>query len=222
MSLGLSLVVCSYDLMNDLMSAGIHRLWKDRLVTKLGAGPDTRQLDVAGGTGDIAFRALDSGAGHVTVCDINPSMLDVGRARADGRAGLTWVEGDAQQLPFPDNSFHSYTIAFGIRNVVRLEAALAEAHRVLVPGGRFLCLEFSTVAVPGLDALYELYSHQVIPAMGLVVAGDWDSYQYLVESIRQFPDQQSFAAKIEAAGFSFVEYENLTAGVAAIHSGFKL
>lgn len=226
-------VADTYDLMNDAMSCGIHRLWKDYLITKLDPGPRTKLLDVAGGTGDIAFRFLKKvGADAVTseegasvvVCDINNSMLQVGagRAKAQGHSsGISWVEGDAQKLPFPDASFDCYTIAFGIRNVVRIEEALAEAFRVLKPGGRFLCLEFSKVTTPGLDMLYDFYSFQIIPPMGKVVAGDWDSYQYLVESIRQFPDQETFAGMITRAGFRFVDYENLTAGVAAIHSGFK-
>ena len=183
-------------------------------------------LDVAGGTGDIAFRFLERGGGEVVVCDINKSMLEVGEDRAASRgfadSQISWVEGDAQALSFEDNSFDCYTIAFGIRNVVKVEAALREARRVLRPGGRFLCLEFSKVTVPGLAALYDLYSFQVIPPVGHVIAGDWSSYQYLVESIRQFPDQDTFASMIRDAGFGFVKYENLTGGIAAIHSAFKL
>jgi len=223
-------VADTYDLMNDVMSAGIHRVWKDFLMKKLDPGSSTELLDVAGGTGDIAFRFLEhvgrtEHKARVVVCDINKSMLEVGEARAKVQgynSGVSWVEGDAQALPFPDNSFDCYTIAFGIRNVVRVEQALAEAYRVLRPGGRFLCLEFSKVHTPGLDALYDFYSFQVIPPMGKVIAGDWDSYQYLVESIRQFPDQDTFAMMIRDANFKFVEYENLSFGVAAIHSGFKL
>jgi len=222
-------VADTYDLMNDVMSAGIHRVWKNHFMQKLDPGASTKLLDVAGGTGDIAFRFLDhvgrEGEASVVVCDINKSMLQVGEERAKllgYNKGVTWVEGDGQALPFPDNSFDCYTIAFGIRNVVRIEQALAEAYRVLRPGGRFLCLEFSKVQTPGLDALYDFYSFQVIPPMGKVIAGDWDSYQYLVESIRQFPDQETFARMIRDANFRFVEYENLSCGVAAIHSGFKL
>jgi len=227
-------VADTYDLMNDVMSAGIHRVWKDHFINKLDPGPSCKLLDVAGGTGDIAFRFLEhvgkkssSGANRadVVVCDINKSMLEVGESRAESQGyttGVSWVEGDAQLLPFPDNSFDCYTIAFGIRNVVRVDQALSEAYRVLKPGGRFMCLEFSKVTVPGLDSLYDFYSFQVIPPMGKVIAGDWDSYQYLVESIRQFPDQETFKKMIKNAGFRFVSYENLTFGVAAIHSGFKI
>jgi len=222
-------VADTYDLMNDVMSAGIHRVWKNYFMQKLDPGTSSKLLDVAGGTGDIAFRFLDhvgrEGEASVVVCDINKSMLEVGEERAKAlgyNKGVTWVEGDGQALPFPDNSFDCYTIAFGIRNVVRVDQALAEAYRVLRPGGRFLCLEFSKVHTPGLDALYDFYSFQVIPPMGKVIAGDWDSYQYLVESIRQFPDQETFARMIRDANFRFVDYENLSFGVAAIHSGFKL
>ena len=227
-------VADTYDLMNDVMSAGVHRVWKDYFVNKLDASPGNKCLDVAGGTGDIAFRILDhiakknsnSDEFKVIVCDINGSMLKVGEDRAINQGynndSLEWIEGDAQKLPFPDNSFDSYTIAFGIRNVVKVDQALSEAHRVLKPGGRFLCLEFSKVNAPVIDELYDFYSFQVIPPLGKVIAGDWESYQYLVESIRQFPDQDTFAEMIEAAGFNFVKYENLTFGVAAIHSGFKL
>lgn len=224
-------VADTYDVMNDVMSVGIHRVWKNHFMSKLDPGSSTKLLDVAGGTGDIAFRFLDhvgrdcGGGASVVVCDINKSMLEVGEARARTlgyNSGVSWVEGDAQALPFPDNSFDCYTIAFGIRNVVRVEEALAEAYRVLRPGGRFMCLEFSKVSTPGLDALYDFYSFQVIPPLGKVIAGDWDSYQYLVESIRQFPDQETFAKMIRKAGFRFVDYENLSFGVAAIHSGFKL
>jgi len=227
-------VADKYDLMNDAMSWGVHRVWKDYFISQLDPGPGTKLLDVAGGTGDIAFRFLDKvgrslaedeeGA-SVVVCDINNSMLQVGESRALSlgyHSGISWVEGDAQCLPFPDSSFDCYTIAFGIRNVVRVEEALSEAYRVLKPGGRFMCLEFSAVTTPGLDSLYDLYSFQVIPPMGKILTGDWDSYQYLVESIRQFPDQETFADMIRTAGFRFVDYENLTFGVAAIHSGFKL
>ena len=181
--------------------------------------------------GDIAFRVLEKlgrGKGHITICDINASMLEVGEKRAqrqfpnDLQDQLTWTVGDAQKLPFEDNTFDAYTIAFGIRNVVKIHQALEEAHRVLKPGGRFLCLEFSQVENMYLEQLYTFYSFQVIPPMGKVLAGDWDSYQYLVESIRRFPPQEDFAEMIADAGFSCVNYENLTFGVACIHSGFKI
>jgi len=226
-------VADSYDLMNDAMSLGIHRLWKDHFMKTLDPGSSTKLLDVAGGTGDISFRFLDyvgkpalvEGGAGVTVFDINKSMLSVGEERAKKlghTTGITWVEGDAQSLPFEDNLFDCYTIAFGIRNVVRIDLALKEAFRVLKPGGRFMCLEFSKVEPAELEALYDLYSFQVIPPMGKLLAGDWDSYQYLVESIRKFPDQKKFAGMIKDAGFRFVTFENLNFGVSAIHSGFKL
>jgi len=219
-------VADKYDMMNDVMSAGVHRIWKDYFVSKINPNKDMKLLDVAGGTGDIAFRFLDSGGGSVVVCDINPSMLGVGQDRARDRGYLDsqikWQEGDAQALPFDDNSFDCYTIAFGIRNVVKIDAALKEARRVLKPGGRFLCLEFSKVTVPGLDVLYNTYSFQIIPPLGHVIAGDWNSYQYLVESIQQFPDQETFSSMIREAGFGFVKHENLTGGIAAVHSAFKL
>jgi ubiquinone/menaquinone biosynthesis methyltransferase len=200
-------------------------------VAELNAQDGTRLLDVAGGTGDIAFRCLERAGATastgplVTVCDINAAMLEQGKVRATqlgpvaGRC--TWVEGSAEELPFPDASFDAYTISFGIRNVTNIDKALEEAHRVLVPGGRFMCLEFSQVSNPALRAVYDKYSFEVIPVMGEVIAGDMPSYQYLVESIREFPDQQKFATMIKAAGFQHVTYENLTGGVAAMHSGFK-
>jgi demethylmenaquinone methyltransferase/2-methoxy-6-polyprenyl-1,4-benzoquinol methylase len=219
-----------YDLMNDLMSGGLHRAWKDDLVTALdppkGATP-YHLLDVAGGTGDVALRVATAGGtgARVTVLDINREMLGVGRERATERGYddvLSFVEGNAEQLPLPDRSFDAYTIAFGIRNVPRIEAALAEAHRVLKIGGRFLCLEFSTVDVPGLDALYDLYSFNVIPTLGRVVAGDADSYRYLVESIRRFPRPQAFADMIQAAGFRRVSFRPMSGGIVALHSGWRL
>jgi demethylmenaquinone methyltransferase/2-methoxy-6-polyprenyl-1,4-benzoquinol methylase len=217
-----------YDLMNDLMSAGLHRAWKDALVTslKLPKTRSFRHLDVAGGTGDVAFRILDAGgpATHVTVLDINGAMLAVGRERTDGQydGRIDFVEANAEALPFPQKSFDGYSIVFGIRNVPRIEAALAEAFRVLRPGGRFLCLEFSAVDVPGLDALYQAYSFAVIPRLGRIVAGDEDSYRYLVESIRRFPRPAAFARMIEAAGFQRVTHRLLTGGVVAIHAGWKI
>jgi demethylmenaquinone methyltransferase/2-methoxy-6-polyprenyl-1,4-benzoquinol methylase len=219
-----------YDLMNDLMSGGLHRLWKDALVAWLGpprrATRRYRVLDIAGGTGDVAFRIADRSEGaEVTVADINPEMLKVGRDRAAGKRlgrSVTFVDANAESLPFPANRFDAVTIAFGIRNVPRIDLALAEAWRVLRPGGRFLCLEFSAVDVAGLDRLYDLYSFNVIPALGRLVAGDGESYRYLVESIRRFPNQPRFAAMIGAAGFARVEFRNLSGGIAAIHSGWKL
>jgi demethylmenaquinone methyltransferase/2-methoxy-6-polyprenyl-1,4-benzoquinol methylase len=218
-----------YDLMNDLMSAGLHRLWKDAMVAWLAVprravGRD--YLDVAGGTGDIAFRIAERGEGaRVTVADINKEMLAVGGKRAIRRHlddRVTFEEANAEQLPFADGRFDAVTIAFGIRNVPRIERALAEAFRVLKPGGRFLCLEFSAVDVAGLDRLYEFYSFNVIPRIGKLVAGDDEPYRYLVESITRFPNQARFAAMIERAGFDKVEYRNLSGGIAAMHSGWKL
>ncbi len=219
-----------YDLMNDLMSGGLHRLWKDALVAWLGpprrASHGYSVLDLAGGTGDVAFRIADRSAGaEIVVADINAEMLKVGRERADRRrlsGRLAFVESNAEDLAFPDDRFDAVTIAFGIRNVPRIERALGEAFRVLKPGGRFLCLEFSAVDVAGLDRLYDLYSFHVIPAIGAVIAGDRDAYSYLVESIRRFPNQARFAAMIADAGFARVDYRNLTGGIAAIHSGWKL
>jgi len=216
-----------YDLMNDLMSGGLHRLWKNDLVSWL-APPKSAVpyalLDVAGGTGDVALRVLEtSGPGvSAVICDISTEMLKVGRERAGEGERLAFVQGNAESLPFPDKSFDAYTIAFGMRNLTRLEAALAEAYRVLKPGGRFMCLEFSTVEVPLLDTLYDAYSFNAIPVLGGLVAGDSVSYQYLVESIRRFPDQKSFTRLIENAGFERVCYRNLTGGIAAIHSAWRL
>ncbi|HSL80643.1 MAG TPA: bifunctional demethylmenaquinone methyltransferase/2-methoxy-6-polyprenyl-1,4-benzoquinol methylase UbiE [Pseudolabrys sp.] len=219
-----------YDLMNDLMSGGLHRAWKDALVTAVNPPKSARHfhvLDLAGGTGDVAFRIVDAG-GHgtrVTVCDINADMLEVGRERAAARGldgVVTFEQGNAEELAYPDRSFDCVTIAFGIRNVPRLERALDEAYRVLKIGGRFLCLEFSSVDVPGIDALYELYSFQVIPRVGEVVTGDRDAYQYLVESIRKFPKPKVFARMIEAAGFRRVSFRPMTGGVVALHSGWRL
>ncbi len=221
-----SSVASRYDLMNDLMSGGVHRLWKDAMIDWLAPRPGMRLVDVAGGTGDIALRFLKrlKGDGHATVCDLTQAMLDEGARRAakDGTGNIDWVCGDALKLPFADRSYDACTIAFGIRNVTRIEDALAEAFRVLKPGGRFLCLEFSQITNPGLQWLYDRYSFNVIPPIGQAVTGDRDSYQYLVESIRKFPDQEQFAAMIRAAGFGQVKYRNLTLGVAALHSGWRL
>jgi demethylmenaquinone methyltransferase / 2-methoxy-6-polyprenyl-1,4-benzoquinol methylase len=219
-----------YDMMNDVMSAGLHRLWKDALVSRLAPPRSGNRpyhvVDVAGGTGDIAFRIYERSGHHarVTVADINSSMLQVGRERAGkrGMAGVDFVEANAEALPFADASFDAYTIAYGIRNVPRVDVALSEAFRVLKPGGRFLCLEFSHVDVPLLDKIYDLYSFHFIPLMGRVVARDEDSYRYLVESIRRFPNQERFKAMIEAAGFRRVTYDNLTMGVTALHVGVKI
>jgi len=219
-----------YDLMNDLMSGGLHRVWKDILVTAVNPPRSERPfavLDVAGGTGDVAFRIAEAaGAGtRVTVCDINREMLDVGRERAAQRgldASVRFTAGNAESLPFPDRSFDACTIAFGIRNVPRIDVALAEFYRVLRHGGRFLCLEFSTVDVPGLDVLYDFYSFNVIPALGRTIAGDAEAYRYLVESIRRFPRPKAFADMITAAGFRRVSFRMLTGGVVALHSGWRL
>jgi demethylmenaquinone methyltransferase / 2-methoxy-6-polyprenyl-1,4-benzoquinol methylase len=218
-----------YDLMNDLMSLGLHRAWKDVLVTAVNPpknGPFAL-LDIAGGTGDIAFRVIDAGgaATRATVCDINTDMLDIGgeRAAARGRGEVvSFIEANAEALPFADKRFDAATIAFGIRNVPRIEQALAEAFRVLKIGGRFLCLEFSAVDIPGLDRLYDFYSFNVIPRLGRVVAGDAESYRYLVESIRRFPDPQSFATMLRAAGFARVSFQPLSGGIVALHSGWRL
>jgi demethylmenaquinone methyltransferase/2-methoxy-6-polyprenyl-1,4-benzoquinol methylase len=223
-------VAARYDLMNDLMSAGVHRLWKATFVRRLGLRPGAHVLDVAGGTGDIAFRMLDrlAGDGRVTVCDINREMLAVGATRAIDRGflpaagALDWVCGDAEALPFADMSVDAYTIAFGLRNVTRIDRALAEARRVLTPGGRFFCLEFSHVVVPVLAALYERYSFAVLPRIGQLVASDRDAYQYLVESIRRFPPQNELLERMAAAGLSRGRYENLSGGIVAIHSGWRL
>jgi demethylmenaquinone methyltransferase/2-methoxy-6-polyprenyl-1,4-benzoquinol methylase len=222
-----SSVAARYDLMNDAMSLGIHRLWKDAALDWLAPWPGMRLLDVAGGTGDIAFRFLDrvNGNGHATVLDMTEGMLEEGKRRAEATAfasALDWVVGDAMALPFADASFDAYTISFGIRNVTRIEDALGEAFRVLRPGGRLLVLEFSQMPEPALQKLYDAYSFGVIPPLGQLLAGDRASYQYLVESIRRFPDQESFAAMIGAAGFEQVRYRNLSMGIAALHSGWKL
>jgi demethylmenaquinone methyltransferase / 2-methoxy-6-polyprenyl-1,4-benzoquinol methylase len=219
-------VASKYDVMNDLMSVGIHRIWKDAMMDWLAPRAGQRLLDVAGGTGDVAFRFLTRAPGaSAVVCDMTESMLIEGQARAEAGAmadRLDWVVGDAMALPFPDKSFDVYTISFGIRNVTRVQDALAEAFRVLRPGGRLMVLEFSQIPNDLLQWLYDRYSFNVIPAMGQVVTGDRDSYQYLVESIRKFPDQETFAQMIGRAGFGQVKYRNLTMGIAALHSGWKL
>jgi demethylmenaquinone methyltransferase / 2-methoxy-6-polyprenyl-1,4-benzoquinol methylase len=220
-----------YDLMNDLMSFGLHRAWKDALVTAVNP-PRERPfalLDIAGGTGDVALRALATGgpATRATVCDVNAAMLAVGRERAaavgaDAASRIAFAEANAEALPFADRSFDAATIAFGIRNVPRIDAALAEAYRVLKIGGRFLCLEFSAVTVPGLDTLYDLYSFNVIPALGRAVVGDGEAYRYLVESIRRFPKPQEFAGMLRTAGFSRVSHRVISGGIVALHSGWRL
>lgn len=219
-----------YDLMNDLMSGGLHRPWKDALVTAVNPPKAARPfalLDLAGGTGDVAFRVASAGGSgvRVIVCDINAEMLDVGRERAIERGlddVVSFEQGNAEELPYADRSFDCVTIAFGIRNVPRIERALSEIHRVLKIGGRFLCLEFSSVDMPGLDRLYDLYSFQVIPRVGQAVTGDREAYQYLVESIRKFPKPKVFASMIENAGFRRVSFTPMTGGVVALHSGWKL
>ena len=219
-----------YDLMNDLMSAGLHRLWKEALLTALKPPRDRAfaHLDVAGGTGDVAFKVLEAGGPRteVTVLDINAEMLAVGRERAQkrfpGDDRIHFVQGNAEELALPDNAFDAYTIAFGIRNVPRIDKALGEAYRVLKRGGRFLCLEFSHVDVPLLDKVYEAYSFNVIPPMGRMVTGEAEPYQYLVESIRKFPRPQVFADMIAAAGFRRASFTPMTGGVVALHSGWKL
>lgn len=216
-------VASRYDVMNDVMSLGIHRLWKEALMDWLAPQPTMHLLDVAGGTGDISFRFLERGGGQATVCDMTASMLEEGKKRPEAQnKPLDWVVGDAMALPFEDNSFDAYTISFGIRNVTRIEDALAEAHRVLKPGGRFVCLEFSQMPNDMLQWVYDRYSFNIIPSMGQAIAGDRDSYQYLVESIRRFPAQDQFADMIRAAGFEQVKYRNLTLGIAALHSGWKI
>jgi demethylmenaquinone methyltransferase / 2-methoxy-6-polyprenyl-1,4-benzoquinol methylase len=217
-----------YDLMNDLMSAGLHRIWKDVMVNRLGISRTRRfaHLDVAGGTGDVAFKVVAAGSGaHATVCDINGEMLKVGKERAEkrGLAGrVDFVQGNAEALPFPSGSFDGYTIAFGIRNVPRIQKALDEAYRVLKPGGRLLVLEFSPEVTPGLDRIYDFYSFSVIPPLGRVVTGDAEPYRYLVESIRKFPRPEAFAGMIGKAGFGRVEVTPMTGGIVCLHGGWKV
>ena len=217
-----------YDLMNDLMSGGLHRAWKAALVTAVNppkGGTPFALLDLAGGTGDVAFRVADAGGPgtRVTVADINADMLQVGRERAAKSGhGVEFIEANAESLPFPDRSFDAVTIAFGIRNVPRIDVALGEIYRVLKIGGRFLCLEFSSVDVPGLDRLYDLYSFNVIPAVGRAVTGDAEAYRYLVESIRRFPRPERFVQMMRDAGFHRASFTRLTGGIVALHSGWRL
>ena len=212
--------------MNDVMSMGIHRVWKEAMMDWLAPRPGQKLLDVAGGTGDVSFKFLGrAGHGHATVLDLTEPMLVEGRKRAEADSltgSLDWVVGDAMALPFPDNTFDVYTISFGIRNVTRPQEALNEAYRVLRPGGRLMVLEFSQLPNPAMQKAYDLYSFNVIPRMGQAIAGDRDSYQYLVESIRNFPDQETFLSMVRAAGFGQAKYRNLTMGIAALHSGWKL
>ncbi|MFC6587950.1 bifunctional demethylmenaquinone methyltransferase/2-methoxy-6-polyprenyl-1,4-benzoquinol methylase UbiE [Sulfitobacter pacificus] len=219
-------VANKYDIMNDVMSVGIHRIWKEAMMDWLAPRAGQKLLDVAGGTGDVSFKFLKrAGAGHATVCDLTEGMLVEGRKRAEAAAmadSLDWVVGDAMALPFEDNTFDVYTISFGIRNVTRPQEALNEAYRVLRPGGRLMVLEFSQLPNPMMQKAYDLYSFNVIPRMGQVIANDRDSYQYLVESIRNFPDQETFLGMVRAAGFEQAKYRNLTMGIAALHSGWKL
>ena len=219
-------VASKYDIMNDVMSVGIHRVWKDAMMDWLAPRPGQKLLDVAGGTGDISFRFLKrAGSGHSTVLDLTESMLVAGRQRAeadDMADSLDWVVGDAMKLPFPDNTFDVYTISFGIRNVTRPQEALNEAYRVLRPGGRLMVLEFSQLPNPMMQKAYDLYSFNVIPRMGQLIANERDSYQYLVESIRKFPDQDTFLSMVKKAGFENAKYRNLSLGIAALHSGWKI
>jgi demethylmenaquinone methyltransferase/2-methoxy-6-polyprenyl-1,4-benzoquinol methylase len=219
-------VADKYDLMNDLMSGGLHRLWKDRFVREIRPRAGLRYLDVAGGTGDIAFRLRKAASGHadITICDLNAQMLGVGRDRAIDRGWLNafeWVTGNAEALPFPDNSFDVYTIAFGLRNVTHIDTALAEARRVLRPGGRFFCLEFSHVEEPLFAKIYDAYSFRLIPKIGEIVAKDRESYQYLVESIRKFPDQAALARRMTESGLKNAGFKNISGGIVAIHEGLR-
>ena len=219
-------VASKYDIMNDVMSVGIHRIWKEAMMDWLAPRAGQKLLDVAGGTGDVSFKFLGrAGSGHAIVCDITESMLIAGRQRAEAESmsgSLDWVVGDAMALPFEDNTFDVYTISFGIRNVTRPQEALNEAYRVLRPGGRLMVLEFSQLPNPMMQAAYDSYSFNVIPQMGQLIAGDRDSYQYLVESIRKFPNQETFLGMVKTAGFGNAKYRNLSLGIAALHSGWKL
>jgi demethylmenaquinone methyltransferase/2-methoxy-6-polyprenyl-1,4-benzoquinol methylase len=223
-------VATRYDLMNDLMSGGLHRLWKDDFVAMLGPPKSARRfdlIDVAGGTGDVARKVLEAGGSGcaAVLCDINPAMVEVGRKRLTQTAlggRIAFAIGNAEALPFPDKSFDACTIAFGIRNVTHIDRALSEAYRVLKTGGRFLCLEFSACEVPLLDRLYDFHSFEVIPRLGALAAGSAEPYRYLVESIRKFPRQEPFADMVRAAGFARVSWRNLTGGIAAMHSGWRI
>lgn len=219
-------VAGKYDVMNDVMSMGIHRIWKEAMMDWLAPSPGQKLLDVAGGTGDISFKFLNrAGSGHATVLDITENMLIAGRKRAEADKMLNsidWVVGDAMALPFADNSFDVYTISFGIRNVTRPQEALNEAFRVLRPGGRLMVLEFNQIPVPLVQKAYDIYSFNVIPRMGKLIANDRESYQYLVESIRNFPDQETFLSMVREAGFENTNYRNLSLGIAALHSGWKI
>lgn len=220
-------VAGNYDLMNDLMSAGLHRLWKDRLINLMKPKPSDVHLDVAGGTGDIALRCYSktSGQAKITVCDINPAMLEAGRAKVIDQgilSGINWITGNAEELPIPSNSVNLYSIAFGLRNVTHIDKALSEAVRVLKPGGRFFCMEFSPGVIPQLKPFYDQYCLNVLPKIGQFVAKDRDAYQYLAESIQKFPLQPVLAKRIEKAGLEQVKWLNLTGGIAVIHSGWKL
>ena len=219
-------VAAKYDIMNDVMSMGIHRIWKEAMMDWLAPRPGQKLLDVAGGTGDISFKFLNrAGTGHATVLDITENMLIAGRKRAEADKMLNsmdWVVGDAMALPFADNSFDVYTISFGIRNVTRPQEALNEAFRVLRPGGRLMVLEFNQIPVPLVQKAYDIYSFNVIPRMGKLIANDRESYQYLVESIRNFPDQETFLSMVQEAGFENTNYRNLSLGIAALHSGWKI
>lgn len=218
-----SSVAKKYDVMNDAMSVGMHRLWKDKFVRRVKPRPGEQILDMAGGTGDIAFRMAAEGA-QITVSDINQDMLDVGieRAMERGLDSLVWSRQNAEELSFPSRFFDAYTIAFGIRNVTRIDQALAEAHRVLKHGGRFYCLEFSTTEWPGFKEVYDLYSHKLVPKIGQAIAGDANSYRYLIESIRRFPTMPEFEQMIRAAGFTRTKVEPILGGLVAIHSGWKI
>ena len=219
-------VANKYDVMNDVMSMGIHRIWKEAMMDWLAPRPGQKLLDVAGGTGDVSFKFLKrAGHGHAMVCDLTEGMLIEGRKRAEAEAmqdSLDWVVGDAMDLPFEDSTFDVYTISFGIRNVTRPQEALNEAYRVLKPGGRLMVLEFSQLPNPMMQKAYDLYSFNVIPRMGQLIANDRDSYQYLVESIRNFPDQDTFLGMVRSAGFENAKYRNMTMGIAALHSGWKI
>ena len=219
-------VATKYDIMNDLMSGGLHRIWKDRLIRMIRPRPNQKFLDVAGGTGDIAFRLKKriGSKADITVCDLTPAMLEVGRDRATDKGwidGFEWITGNAEDLPFPDNHFDVYTIAFGLRNVTHIDKALSEAHRVLKPGGKFYCLEFSHVETPILSKAYDLYSFNVIPKVGKAVTNDEESYQYLVESIRKFPTARKLETRILDSGFAKASHVKMSAGIVAIHQGLK-